>query len=195
MLGWATPYLPSLNRSHLVTLNFGWRRNGAKPLLAKAGDRASRVPSHQSPQGTYKTSTIFDHYVYSPDALRTVGRDGIRLAVPLMQRRVCSHIACWNVRTLRDEGVQALTMRTFSTYQVDGACLSEVRLQLPTLPALLLQHRLRWFGHATSRAPDEFMRELNNLDVLRTWRKRIGGQLKTWATTLEGDLCGTLGLL
>ncbi len=74
------------------------------------------------------TSTTFENYGNPPDALRTVGRDGIRLAVPLMQRRVRSNIACWNVRTLRDEGVQALTMRILSTYRVDVAGLSEVRL-------------------------------------------------------------------
>ncbi len=34
------------NRWRLVTLDFGWRRNGVKPLFAKAGDRASIWPSH-----------------------------------------------------------------------------------------------------------------------------------------------------
>ncbi len=32
------------------------------------------------------------------------------------------------------------------------------------------------------------MRELINPDVPRTWRKRTGGQLKTWATSLKEDL-------
>ncbi len=41
------------------------------------------------------------------------------------------------------------------------------RLQLTTLPALLLQRRLPWFGHAARRAPGEFMRELINPDVPR----------------------------
>ncbi len=39
------------------------------------------------------------------------------------------------------------------------------RIQLPTLPALLMQRRLRWFDHAVRRAPGEFMRELINSDV------------------------------
>ncbi len=62
------------------------------------------------------------------------------------------------------------------------------RLQPPTLPALLLQRRRRWFGHAARRAPGESMRELINPDVPRTWRKRTGGQLKTCTTTLKEDL-------
>ncbi len=37
------------------------------------------------------------------------------------------------------------------------------------------------------------MRELINPDVPRTWRKRIGGQLKAWATTLKKDLVRLIG--
>ncbi|CAE1256060.1 unnamed protein product [Acanthosepion pharaonis] len=37
-------------------------------------------------------------------------------------------IAGWNVRTLRDEGTQSLTVRTLYKYGVCVACLSEVRL-------------------------------------------------------------------
>ncbi len=59
------------------------------------------------------------------------------------------------------------------------------RLQLANLAALLLERRLRWFGHAARRAPAEFMRELITPGVPRTWRKRTGGRLKTWATTLK----------
>ncbi len=67
------------------------------------------------------------------------------------------------------------------------------RLQLPTLLALLLQRRLRWFGHAARRAHGEFIRELINPDVPRTWRRRTGGQLKTWATTLKEHLVRLIG--
>ncbi len=37
-------------------------------------------------------------------------------------------MAYWNVRTLQDVGVQALTMRELRKYNVDIACLSEVRI-------------------------------------------------------------------
>ncbi len=67
------------------------------------------------------------------------------------------------------------------------------RLQLPTLPARVLQRHLRWFGHADRGAPGESMRELINPDVPRTWRMRTGGQLKTWATTLKEVLVLLIG--
>ncbi len=73
-------------------------------------------------------TTTTEQYGNSSDALRTVGRDQMRLAIPRMQRRVRSKIACRSVRTLSDERVQALTMGTLSTYQVDVAYLSEVRM-------------------------------------------------------------------
>uniref|UniRef100_A0A8C7YE94 Endonuclease/exonuclease/phosphatase domain-containing protein n=1 Tax=Oryzias sinensis TaxID=183150 RepID=A0A8C7YE94_9TELE len=38
------------------------------------------------------------------------------------------YLGCWNVRTLLDVGSQAVTMRSLHDYQVDIACLSEVRL-------------------------------------------------------------------
>ncbi len=47
---------------------------------------------------------------------------------PIFRRKEHSHIACWNVRTIRDEGTQALTMRIILAYSVDVECLSEVGL-------------------------------------------------------------------
>ncbi len=37
------------------------------------------------------------------------------------------------------------------------------------------------------------MRKLIDPDVPRTWRRRTGGQLKTWATTLKEDLVRHIG--
>ncbi len=37
-------------------------------------------------------------------------------------------VAYWNVRTLQDVGVQALTVWELRKYNVDIACLSEVRI-------------------------------------------------------------------
>ncbi len=47
---------------------------------------------------------------------------------PIFRRKGRFHKACWNVRTLRDEGTQALTTRVLLAYRVDVACLSTVRL-------------------------------------------------------------------
>ncbi len=58
------------------------------------------------------------------------------------------------------------------------------RLYLTRLPALLTQKRLRWFGHAARRSEDELIKDLLLPTPPRTWRRRDGGQLKTWATTI-----------
>ncbi len=47
--------------------------------------------------------------------------------------------------------------------------------------------------YSVSRAPVEFMPELIDPDVPWTWRKRTGGQLKTWATTLKKGLVRLIG--
>ena len=52
-----------------------------------------------------------------------------QLAGPsLLHRTQELNVACWNVRTLLNTGSQCLTMRTLHRYQIDIACLSEVRL-------------------------------------------------------------------
>ncbi len=62
------------------------------------------------------------------------------------------------------------------------------RLSLTSLPALLVQRRLRWFGHAVRRPEGELIKDLLLPTQLRTWHRRVGGQLKTWATTIKADL-------
>ncbi len=61
------------------------------------------------------------------------------------------------------------------------------RLSLTSIPALLVQRRLRWFGHAIRRAESELINDLLLPTPPRTWRRRAGGQLKTWATTIKAD--------
>ncbi len=62
------------------------------------------------------------------------------------------------------------------------------RLCLSSIPALLVQIRLRWFGHATRRPEGELIKDLLLPTPPRTWRRRAGGQLKTWATMIKADL-------
>ncbi len=54
--------------------------------------------------------------------------------------------------------------------------------------ALLVQRRLRWFGHAARRPDDELIKDLHLPTPPRTWRRRAGGQLKVCATTINADL-------
>ncbi len=62
------------------------------------------------------------------------------------------------------------------------------RLSLTSIPALLVRRRLRWFGHAARRPQGEPIRDTLLPTQPRTWRRRAGGQLKTWATTIKADL-------
>ncbi len=62
------------------------------------------------------------------------------------------------------------------------------RLCLTSIPALLVQRRPRWFRHAARRLDGELIKDLLLHTPPRKWRTRVGGQLKTWATTIKADL-------
>ncbi len=62
------------------------------------------------------------------------------------------------------------------------------RLCLTSIPTLLVKRRLHWFGHAARRPEGELIKDLLFPTPPRTWRRRAGGQLKTWATTIKADL-------
>ncbi len=57
-----------------------------------------------------------------------------------------------------------------------------------SIPALLVQRRLRWFGHAARRPEGEVIKDLLLPTPPHMWRRRAGGQLKTRATTIKADL-------
>ncbi len=61
------------------------------------------------------------------------------------------------------------------------------RLSLTSIPALLVQRRHRWFGHAARRPEGELNKDFLLPTPPRTWRRQAGGQLKTWATTIKAD--------
>ncbi len=70
-------------------------------------------------------------YATVPASRRTTGQvptPAILHPAPIFRQGLPTHIACWNVRSLRDEGVQCHTMRIPLAHRVDVACLSEVRL-------------------------------------------------------------------
>ena len=67
------------------------------------------------------------------------------------------------------------------------------RLNLRPLSPVLLQCHLRCFGHAARRPEGELMRDLLLPASLPNWRKRVGRQLKTWASTIKDDLAALSG--
>ncbi len=48
--------------------------------------------------------------------------------------------------------------------------------------------KLRWFRHAVRRPEGELINDLLLPTPPRTWRRRAGGQLKKWATTMKADM-------
>ncbi len=62
------------------------------------------------------------------------------------------------------------------------------RLCLTRIPALLVQRRPRWFGHAVRPPEGELIKDLLRPTPPSTWHSRAGGQLKTWATAIKADL-------
>ncbi len=60
--------------------------------------------------------------------LGSVGQVSNRQTEPFLRRKDDLHVTYWNVRTLKDVGVQALTMLELRKYNVNIACLSEVRI-------------------------------------------------------------------
>ncbi len=63
-----------------------------------------------------------------------------------------------------------------------------LRHRLICIPVQHVQRRLRWCGHAARRSSAELMKDLLLPTPPRTWRRRTGGQLKTWATKIKADL-------
>ncbi len=53
----------------------------------------------------------------------SVGHVSTRQAGPLLRRKDDLHVAYWNVGTLQDVGVQALTMWELRKHNVDITCL------------------------------------------------------------------------
>ncbi len=51
-----------------------------------------------------------------------------------------------------------------------------------------MQRRLGRFGHVARRTEGQLIIVLFLLTPPRTWRRRVGGQLKIWATTIKADL-------
>ncbi len=62
------------------------------------------------------------------------------------------------------------------------------RLRLTSIPTKIAQRRLFWFGHSTRRPDGEVIKDLFLPTPQRTWRKRVGGQMKTWTTTIKSSM-------
>ncbi len=58
---------------------------------------------------------------------------------------------------------------------------------------MLLQRRLRWFGHAARRPAGESIRDVIDPGPPTHGHRKRGGQLKSWLTMLKEDLARMSG--
>ena len=73
----------------------------------------------------------------------------------------------------------------------DRVSNDEVRhrcFDIPRLSSVLRQHRLRWFGHTLRRADSDLTKATLFPAPCPGWRLRLGGQLKTWISTVKTDV-------
>ena len=61
------------------------------------------------------------------------------------------------------------------------------------LSSLVQHRRLQWFGHVLRRPATEMTKLVLNPKPGAGWRRRRGGQTKTWLATVKGDM-ESLGL-
>ncbi len=62
------------------------------------------------------------------------------------------------------------------------------RLRLTSIPALLVQKRLRWIGHAPRHPEGKLIKDFLLRTLPRTRCRRAEGQLMTLATAIKADL-------
>ena len=90
--------------------------------------------------------------------------------------------------------LRAVDLRKLEVF--DNDCLRYIlhrRMNFRPLPPVLLQRRLRWFGHAAQRPEEDLIRDVVLPRSLPNWRKRVGGKLNVWANSIEDDLAALSG--
>ena len=100
----------------------------------------------------------------------------------------------WALRTIEQKKIQIFDndclRRILRVRRSD--CIPIATIQsicgLQSTPSIILQRRLRWFGHVARRAPDDLLYTTLRTSPCETWHKRSGGQNKTWLTTIKQDL-------
>ncbi|XP_065585165.1 uncharacterized protein LOC136044005 [Artemia franciscana] len=59
---------------------------------------------------------------------------------------------------------------------------------IPLVSDVVKARRLRWFGHRLRRPDDSFSKQCLKCQPLAHWKKKPGGQKKTWLSTVRADL-------
>ncbi len=82
----------------------------------------------------------------------------------------------------------ALFWLRFSLFVILFTLGLQHHLRIASISEQLIGRKLLWFGHPTKRPEGELIRDPLFPVSPHSWRKRTGGQLKTWAPTIRADL-------
>ena len=80
--------------------------------------------------------------------------------------------------------------RILRVRRADHVPVATLRRQckVQSISAEILKRRLRWFGHVARRPPDELIKRCMVAESPAQWRRRTGGQFRTWFSTVKKDL-------
>ncbi len=111
-----------------------------------------------------------------------------RLRLRMKAPRIPNRLAKFDMAKMKTASLEHLRLDLQN--RVEGLHLDEqARLaRIQSAPNHRDLRRLRWFGHAARRPEGELIKDLLLSTLPRTWRRRAGGQLKTWASTIKADL-------
>ncbi len=107
---------------------------------------------------------------------------------------------CWALRAEDERRLEVFDHRCLRTIlrvkYTDFISNETVRSRCGSITRIsqaIQERRLRWFGHVLRRPPHELCSDALDPAPLPTWRRRRGGQLKTWLDTVRQDMEAVLG--
>jgi len=72
--------------------------------------------------------------------------------------------------------------------QLTNAQVREKCCEIESIRSLTIRRRLQWFGHVLRRDRGEVIKESLHCTPCAGWKARVGGQQKTWVSTVKSDL-------
>ncbi|BHF78196.1 U3 snoRNP protein [Sparganum proliferum] len=139
-----------------------------------------------------------------PDQEKTpLGIDGCQLEEVRVYRASVRSVLygceCWAVRVderkreIFDHQCLRTTLRMKFTDFVSNETVRARCDNIARITQAIQERRLRWFGHVLRRPPQELNVTARDPAPLPHWRRRRGGQFKTWLDTIRQDMEVVLG--
>ena len=137
--------------------------------------------------------TQLNHSLWNQKNVRLKTR--IRIYQALVRSVLLYGCETW---TMKASDIQALNVFDHSCLRriigtklrdrVSNVELRKICYQRSDLATIIKQRRLRWFGHTLRRPHHTFVNKALRCTPLSGWKKRHGGQKKTWLACIKADL-------